>query len=69
MVRSQVLLSAILATLGVVLGGCAPTPLYRGYYADADERVAYCGDVGAADIGAWGGRRICVGPVYQRPGN
>lgn len=68
MVRSRILLSAILATLGVALAGCAPdpTPLSRGYYGDAYERVYYCGDVGAWDIGAWGGRRNCVGPMYQR---
>ena len=32
MVRSRVLLSAIFATLGVALAGCA-APLSRGYYA------------------------------------
>ena len=66
MVRSRVLLSAIFATLGVALAGCAPTPLYRGYYGDPYERAYYCGDVGAWDLGAWGGRRYCVGPIYRR---
>jgi hypothetical protein len=68
MVCSWILLGAIFATLGVALAGCAPdpTPLSRGYYGDAYEHVYYCGDVGAWDIGAWGGRRNCVGPIYQR---
>jgi hypothetical protein len=66
MVRSRVLLSAIFAAFVVALAGCAPTPLSRGYYGDPYERVYYCGDVGAWDIGAWGGRRNCVGPIYQR---
>ena len=67
MVGSRVLLGAIFAMLGVALVGCAPdpTPLSRGYYGDAYERVYYCGDVGAPDLGAWGGRRNCV-PVGRR---
>jgi hypothetical protein len=67
MVRSRILLSAIFATLGVALAGCAATPLYPGYYADPYGPGAYyCGDVGAPDIGAWGGRRNCVGSIYRR---
>jgi hypothetical protein len=68
LVRSRILFSAIFAMLGFTLAGCAPdpTPLSRGYYGDASERVYYCGDVGAWDIGAWGGRRNCVGPIYRR---
>jgi len=69
MVRSRVLLSAIFATLGVALAGCAATPIFPGYYAAGDPigtSEYYCGDVGAWDVGAWGGRRRCVGSVYQR---
>ena len=56
MVRSRVLLGAIFATLGVALAGCAPSPLYLGYYPNPDGPGAYyCGDVS----GGWG-RRDCV---------
>jgi hypothetical protein len=71
MVRSRVLLSAIFATLGVVLAGCAATPLYPGYYASGDPvgtSENYCGDAGPWDFGAGGGRRNCVGPIYRRAG-
>jgi hypothetical protein len=46
MVRSRVLLSAIFATLGVALAGCA-APLSRGYYAAGYPygiRSYYCGE-------------------------
>jgi hypothetical protein len=72
MIRSRVLVSVIFATLGVVLAGCAATPIYPGYYAGGDPvgtREYYCGDVGASDVGAWGGRRNCVGPIYRRSGH
>jgi hypothetical protein len=70
MVRSRVLLSAIFATLGVALAGCAATPIYQGYYPGGDPvgtSEYYCGEPGAWDVGAVGGRRNCVGPIY-RPG-
>ena len=41
MVRSRVLLSAIFATLGVALAGCAE-PLSRGYYIGDYGRAYYC---------------------------
>jgi len=69
MVRSRVVLSAIFAMLGVALAGCGATPIYPGYYASGDpvgSSESYCGDVGAWDLGAWGGRRNCVGAVYRR---
>jgi hypothetical protein len=72
MTRSRVLLSAIFATLGVALAGCAATPIYPGYYPGGDPvgtAEYYCGDAGAWDIGAWGGRRNCVGPIYRRAGH
>ena len=43
MVRSRVLLSAIFATLGVALAGCA-APLSRGYYIGDSGRAYYCGE-------------------------
>ena len=69
MVRSRVLVSAIFATLGIGLAGCAATSIYPGYYAAGDPvgtSEYHCGDAGAWDIGAWGGRRNCVGPSYRR---
>jgi len=67
MVRSRFLLSAIFATLGVMLAGCAATPLYPGYYPNGDPYGTseyYCGDVS----GGYGwGHRNCVG-VYRRAG-
>ena len=67
MISYRVVLCAIFATLAVALAGCAATPLYPGYYADLDRPGAYyCGGVGAPDLGAWGGRRNCFGPIYGR---
>ena len=69
MVRSRVLLSAIFAILGAALAGCAATPIYPGYYPSGDPvgtSEYYCGAAGAWDVGAWGGRRYCVGPIYGR---
>jgi hypothetical protein len=63
MVRSRVLLSAIFATLGVALAGCAATPLYPGYYPYPYGGAYYCGEV----LDGLGHRK-CVGPVYQRAG-
>ena len=58
MVRRRVLLGAIFATLGVALAGCAPSPLYLGYYPNPDGPGAYyCGDVSGGN--SWG-RRDCV---------
>jgi hypothetical protein len=71
MVRGRVLLRGIFATLGMALAGCAATPLYPGYYPGGDPvgtAEYYCGDAGAWDIGAWGGRRNCVGTIYSRHG-
>jgi len=45
MVHSRVLLSAILATLGVALAGCAAPSLSPGYYVSGDPpgtREYYC---------------------------
>ena len=59
MVRSRVLLSAIFATLGVALAGCA-APLSRGYYAGGYPygiHGYYCGEwsvwpgVSCVDVG------------------
>ena len=64
MVRSRVLVSAIFATLGIGLAGCAATSIYPGYYAAGDPvgtSEYHCGDAGA-----WGGRRNCVGLTYRR---
>ena len=67
MVRSRVLLSAIFATLGVALAGCAG-PFSRGYYAGGYPygNGYYCG--------AWsvwpGVSCVDIGPperVYPRP--
>jgi hypothetical protein len=69
MVRSRVLLSGIFAILGVALAGCAATPIFPGYYAAGDPvgtSEYHCGNAGAWDIGAWGGRRNCVGTTYRR---
>ena len=71
MVRIRVLLSAIFATLGVALAGCAASPIYPGYYPGGDPvgtSEYYCGDAGVWDVGAWGGRRNCVGTIYRRAG-
>lgn len=46
MVRSRVLLSAILTTLGVALAGCAAPSLPPGYYVSGDPpgtSEIYCG--------------------------
>jgi len=46
MVRSRALLSAIFATLGVALAGCAAPILPPGYYISGDPpgtREVYCG--------------------------
>jgi hypothetical protein len=46
MIRSWILLSAIFATLGVALAGCAATPFSPGYYAGGyPYRISgyYCG--------------------------
>ena len=59
MVRSRVLLSAIFATLGVALAGCAPPILSPGYYAGGYPygiRGYYCGE-----WRAWPGAS-CVDP-------
>ena len=48
MVRGRVLLSAIFATLGVALAGCAAPSLPPGYYISGDPPGTseyYCGDV------------------------
>jgi hypothetical protein len=59
MVRSRVLLSAIFATLGIALAGCA-APLSRGYYAAGYPygiNSYYCGEwsvwpgVSCVDVG------------------
>jgi hypothetical protein len=68
MVRSRVLLSAIFATLGVALAGCA-APLSRGYYAGGYPygiHGYYCGE-----WSVWPGVKcVDVGPperVYLPP--
>jgi hypothetical protein len=47
MIRSWILLSAIFATFGVALTGCAATPFSPGYYAGGYPygiRGYYCGE-------------------------
>jgi hypothetical protein len=67
MVRSRVLLSAIFATLGVALTGCAG-PFSRGYYAGGYPygNGYYCGE-----WSVWPGVScVDIGPperVYPRP--
>jgi hypothetical protein len=59
MVRRRALLSAVLATLGVALAGCAPPILSPGYYAGGypyGTRGYYCGE-----WRAWPGAH-CVDP-------
>jgi len=68
MIRSRVLLSAIFATLGVALGGCAPTPFSPGYYAGGYPYGIsgyYCGE-----WRVWPGAS-CIDPraAYYRGGS
>lgn len=71
MVRSRILLSAILATLGVALAGCAPdpTPLSRGYYGDAYERVSIAATLAPGTLAPGVGVAIVSAPCISGRGD